>query len=126
MHSVTDLTWSYDMIVEPGDKVHVVYRAYYAESVRRHFLGEVMAAKGALCRLRGFSFVRDPQSEMYIKEPEKHMTILDLAESGYIVTLMDPDVDLDKVSYHYIDHRGLAAVDDEGFVLEINEFGPKS
>ncbi len=114
------------MIIEPGDKVHVVYRAYYNESVRRHFLGEVMAAKGALCRIKGFSFVRDPQSEMYDKEPDKHMTILDLAESGYIVTLLDPEVDLDKVSYHYIDNKGLAAVDGQGFVLDINEFGPKS
>ena len=67
----TDLIWSYSMVIEPGDKVHVVYRAYYNESVRRHFLGEVMAAKGALCRIKGFSFVRDPQSEMYVKACKK-------------------------------------------------------
>ena len=114
------------MIIEPGDKVHVVYRAYYEKSVRRHFLGEVMASKGALCRVKGFSFVRDSQSEMYEKKPEQHMTIIDLAESGYIVTLIDSNVDLDQVSYHYLDKKGMAAVDGQDFVLEINEFGPKS
>ncbi|NND91956.1 MAG: hypothetical protein HKN42_13940 [Granulosicoccus sp.] len=114
------------MIIDTGDKVHVVYRAFYENSVRRHFLGEVTACKGALCRLRGFSFVRDSQSEMYTKKPEKHITIIDLAESGYIVTLIDSNVDLDQVSYHYLDNTGMAAVDGQGFVLDINEFGPKS
>ena len=91
------------MIIEPGDKVHVVNRAFFENTVRRHFLGEAMAARGALCRLEGFSFVRDSQSEMYEKKPGSRMTIIDLAESGYIVTLIDPNVDLDKVSYHYLD-----------------------
>jgi hypothetical protein len=85
-----------------------------------------MASKGALCRLRGYSFVRDSQSEMYAKKPDEHMTIIDLAESGYIVTLIDSNVDLDQVSYRYLDNKGMAAVDGQGFVLDINEFGPKS
>lgn len=114
------------MIIEPGDKVHIVYRAFYENSVRRHFIGEVMAAKDSLCRLRGFAFVRDPKSEMYQKKPDRRMTIIDLAESGYIVNIIDSRVDLGQVTYRYLDNKGLAAVDDQGFVLDINEFGPKS
>jgi hypothetical protein len=85
-----------------------------------------MAAKGALCRLKGFDFVRDPKSEMYVKKSGMRTTIIDLAESGYVVNIIDAAVNLEQVSYRYLDNKGLAAVDDQGFVLDINEFGPKS
>jgi hypothetical protein len=45
------------MIIEIGEKVHVVYRALYEKSNRRHFLGEVKKAEGTACRIVGNVFV---------------------------------------------------------------------
>lgn len=114
------------MIIDVGEKVHVIYRANYESSVRRHFIGKILAADGALCRIEGYVFVRDPKTDVYTRKPEKRVTIIDLAESGYIVNVIDPDVDLDNVSYKYLENVGLAATDGKRFALNINEFGGKS
>ena len=114
------------MIIDKGNKVHVIYRALYDSSTRRHFIGEVVAAEGALCRLEGFVFVLDPESDLYKKKPEKRITIIDLAESGYIVNLINPNVILADVTYRYLEGIGRVATDGKAFTLDINEFGPKS
>ena len=114
------------MIISKGDKVHVVYRALYEKSTRRHFLGEVVEAEGALCRMEGYAFVYDVKSAQYKKKPEKRLTIVDLAESGYIVNIIDASLDLDSVQYKYLLDIGLVATDGKNFSLDIHEFGIKS
>jgi hypothetical protein len=114
------------MIIEKGNKVHVVYRALFENSTRRHFLGEVLAVDRAVCRIEGYAFVYDRKTTMFEKKTEKRTTILDLGESGYIVNLVDSNVDLDRVSYDYQREVGLVATDGKAFVLNINEFGSKS
>lgn len=114
------------MIVEIGQKVHVIYRALYENSVRRHFVGEVAACDKALCRLEGYVFINDKDASTYLRRPEKRITIIDLAESGYIVNFIDQAVNIEKVSYRYISGVGLSATDGENFSLNINEYGSKS
>lgn len=114
------------MIVEKGNKVHVVYRALYESASRRHFLGEVVAAEGALCRIEGFAFILDRKTDTYLRRPERRTTIIDLAESGYIVNVIDSSIDIDSVRYTYAREVGLVVTDDKDFALNINEFGAKS
>lgn len=114
------------MIVAKGNKVHIIYRALYESATRRHFLGEVMAVEGTACRLEGYAFVRDQISESYVKKPGKRTTVVDLAESGYIVNIVDAEVDIASVAYKYQRDMGLVATDGKNFVLDINEFGIKS
>lgn len=113
------------MIIAKGEKVHFTYRALYENSTRRHFLGEVVAADGAVCRLLGYAFVYYPKVGTFQRKPETRTTIVDLAESGYIVNVISPDVDLNSVVYRYERGIGLIATDDKGFELNINEFGTK-
>ena len=114
------------MIIAVNDKVHIVYRALYENSTRRHFIGEVTACEGALCRLEGYAFVHDAKSGLYSKKTERRTTIVDLAESGYIVNVIDSSVNIDAVTYRYLSEVGLAATDGNQFILDINEFGVKS
>jgi hypothetical protein len=114
------------MIVAKGEKIHVVYRALYENSTRRHFLGQLAEVDGTLCRVVGYAFIFDRKSETFVRRPERRTTILDLAESGYIVNVIDPAVELDKVSYRYLSDVGLALTDGQSFVLNVNEFGSKS
>lgn len=111
------------MIIDLGEKVHVIYRTLHSNSTRRHFLGEVTHAEGTICRLRGYVFVHDKKNSGYAKKPGIRSTVVDLAESGYIVNLIDPDVILSDVVYQYQREAGLVAVDKKGFSLSINEFG---
>jgi hypothetical protein len=113
------------MVINNGEKVHVIYRPIFEHSVRRHFLGEVVASDGPVCRLEGFVFVYDSKSTTFIRKPERRISIFDLSESGYIVNVIDAGVNLDQVSYRYTRDSGLIATDDKGFTLNINEFSAK-
>ena len=114
------------MIFEVGEKVHVMYRALYENSSRRHFLGEVQAADGPVCRLLGYVFVYDPKSTTFMRKPEERTTIVDVSESGYIVNVIEREVTISSVVYKYEQGVGLIAADGKGFSLNINEFGAKS
>lgn len=114
------------MIVDKGEKVHIVYRALYEHSNRRHFLGEVLTADGSVCRLKGFVFVYDKNAATFMRKPEPRVTIIDLAESGYVVNIVDPGVNLEQVVYRYLEGVGLTATDGKDFALNINEFTAKS
>ena len=114
------------MIIEKGNKVHVIYRALFENSSRRHFLGEVREAEGSVCRFEGFVFIYDQKSTMFLRREERRITIIDLAESGYVVNIIDQNIILDNVTYKYTQGVGLIATDDKRFSLNINEFGVKS
>jgi hypothetical protein len=111
------------MLIEEGTKLHVVYRALFEKSTRRHFLGEVIKADGVVCLLQGFAFVYDPKLEAYQRKPERRRTVIDLAESGYVVNIVDANVNLDDVNYRYLKDTGMVATDGKNFSLDINEFG---
>jgi len=114
------------MIIEKGEKIHIMYRALYENSTRRHFLGEVLAAEGSICRLEGYVFVYDQKTTEFIRKPEKRVTIIDVSESGYIANMIDQAVNLGNVNYKYAQGVGLIATDNKSFSLNINEFGSKS
>ena len=114
------------MIIEVGEKLHIMYRSLYENSIRRHFIGSVVAAKKSLCRIQGFVFIYDENKAEFVRKPELRTTIMDLAESGYIVNMVAAEVDLERVRYRYARDVGLVATDEKEFLLNINEFGAKS
>ncbi|BCE00023.1 hypothetical protein [Marinicellulosiphila megalodicopiae] len=114
------------MIIEVGEKVHVMYRSLYEKSMRRHFIGTVTAAKDALCRIEGYVFIYDDKKTEFVRKPELRTTIMDLAESDYIVNLIDSNVIISDIRYKYAQGVGLVASDNKDFSLNINEFGVKS
>lgn len=114
------------MIIEVGEKIHVVYRSLYENSTRRHFVGSIVASNGALCRVEGYAFIYDGKKTEFVKKQGLRTTIIDLAESGYVVNVIDASVNLEDVQYRYISGEGLMATDGKEFLLNINEFGAKS
>lgn len=114
------------MFIEIGEKFHVMYRSLYEKSTRRHFIGEVFSSQGSVCRLHGFAFIYDDKKTEFVKKPDKRTTIINVAESGYIVNVIDTSVIIENVYYKYAQDVGLIATDDKEFSLNINEFGAKS
>lgn len=83
-------------------------------------------AEGTICRLSDYVFVHDLKATAYIRKPELRSTVIDLAESGYIVNIIGAGVNLADVTYKYERTVGLVAMDGKDFSLSINEFGIQS
>ena len=114
------------MIVQTGEKIHVAYRSLYENSTRRHFIGKIVASEEALCRVEGYAFIYDSHKTDFMKKNSLRTTIIDLAESGYVVNIIDPEVNLDDIFYKYVSGVGLTATDGKDFSLDINEFSARS
>ena len=113
------------MLIKSGEKIHVIMRRAFETQVRRHFVGEVVAAEGAQARITGYVFIYDERSAHYVRKNSKRTTIIDLASSGYIVNVIPPTVDIESARYETIDRNELFFVDGKGFQLNINEFGTR-
>lgn len=113
------------MIISQGEKFHVVMRRSYEGQVRRHFLGTADAVMGAIVRTTGYVFIYDDMKAQYIKKQSKRTTIMNLAESSYIVNFIPQSVSIDDLRYETIDRTFLALTDGKGFQLDINEFSTK-
>lgn len=113
------------MIVNPGEKLHVITRLRFEGDLRRHFVGEVLVATETLVRLRGYAFIFDPWANSYVRKPEVRERIVPLGDSGLILTLLPPDLDLDRLHYQMTPETRLMLSDGNGFSLDINEFSPR-
>ena len=63
-------------------------RRKYDGQLQRHFAGQVDAVDGATVRATGYVFIYDDDKAQYVKKESQRTTILDLAESGYIVNFI--------------------------------------
>lgn len=111
------------MLIEAGEKVHLIMRRAFESQVRRHFVGEVVAASGSLARVSGYVFIYDDRSAQYVRKNAKRTSIFDLASSGYIVNVIPATTDLEAVGYETIDRTELFFTDGKDFRLNVNEFG---
>lgn len=110
-------------VVEAGDKLHIMARRLFEEDLRRHFVGEVLAAEGALAKLRGYTFIFDGGTNEYRRLPGLRTRIFSLGESGYVVNQIPGEVDVAAISYESSE-GSLVITDGGSFSLPINEFGP--
>jgi hypothetical protein len=81
------------MVLQTGEKLHVVTRRLFESDLKRHFAGEVVAISENLARLSGYAFIFDAWANMYVKRPERRERIIPLTDSGLILTVIPEEVD---------------------------------
>jgi tRNA A58 N-methylase Trm61 len=111
------------MIVNRGEKIHIMVRRYFDTDLRRHFIGEVIEMSGSIARLEGYVFVLDTTTNQYIRRPERRTRIIGLGDSGNIVNVLPENTKLEKTQYVLCPDKRLIVTDGETFQLDINEFG---
>ncbi len=113
------------MLIEIGEKIHVIMRRNFESQMRRHFAGEINAVNGTEVRATGYVFVYDDRTAQYVRKNAPRTTVLNLAESGYIVNVIPRAINLEEVRYETIDRSELFFTDGKNFRLNINEFGTR-
>ncbi|MBI4285517.1 MAG: hypothetical protein HY670_06410 [Chloroflexi bacterium] len=109
-----------DMIMDPGEKVHVIERRAFPEDVRRHFIGEVVRCTAEAIRLRGHAWVFDKVKGSFVRMPEKRERIV-YPDNRLVINIIPREVNLDDVKYIQQPQR-LVVTDGKKFSLEITEF----
>jgi hypothetical protein len=109
------------MILEQGEKVHIVERRYFVDDIRRHLVGEVLKSSAHAIRLKGYVWVFDMANGRFVRKPEKRERVIYLGDR-LTINLLPSEADLDTVEYVVDPQRGLVCTDNTSFSLEITEF----
>jgi hypothetical protein len=112
------------MLISEGEKIHVIARRNFDNDVRRHFVGEVRSVGAAAMRVEGYTFIFDQVNNYYIRQPDKRIRIIALADSGNIITVIPRDINLDALIYRHTQDNRVVMTDGSDYCLDINEFGP--
>jgi len=110
------------MLIEKGEKLHLIARRRFDTDLRRHFIGEVLEAGETAVRARGFVFVLDRNTNQYIKRPGERVRIISLVDAGNIINLLPAEADLAQAEYSQSYERRLIIGDGKTFSLDVNEF----
>ena len=109
------------MILEQGEKVHIIERRYFADDIRRHVAGEVLKCTEHAIRLKGYVWVFDSPNGRFVRKPEKRERIVCMGDR-LIINVLPPEADLEAAQYVADPQKGLQVTDEKSFFLEITEF----
>lgn len=110
------------MLIEIGERVHIIERRRFDTDVRRHFFGVVDRVEGLAIRTTGYSFVYDPSATTFVRHDALRTRVIPLT-SDLIVTIAPPGTSPEDVRYDFSEAGKLTVTDDGTFSLDINEFG---
>ena len=113
------------MLIEAGDKLHVVTRRLFEGDIRRHFVGEVEETTNSAVRAAGFAFVFDMSLNQFVRRPERRVRILSLVDSGLIINLLPRGIVVEELRYQASADNRTIVTDGRGFRMDIHEFGSK-
>jgi len=111
------------MIIEKGEKIHIITRRHFNGDLRRHFVGEVLDVERLAVRIEGYAFIYDSTKNDFVRKPRKRIRIFDLSRSGYIVSIIPSQVLLHELTYKLSDQKTLVFTDGKLFQMDISEFG---
>ncbi|MFC1624394.1 hypothetical protein ACFL28_03670 [Candidatus Omnitrophota bacterium] len=109
------------MILEKGEKVHIVERRYFPDDVRRHFCGEVIDSTEHLLRVAGYAWAWDARTSQFIKRKSNRERLFCLGDR-LTINLLPKEADLDNVKYSYSREEGHMVTDSKSFSFNITEF----
>lgn len=109
------------MIIDIGEKVHIIERRYFPEEIRRHFVGEIIGCTESVIRIRGYAWVFDNLVREFFRKPEKRERIMSLAER-LTINVIPKEVNLEEIKYTRSRDKGLLVTDGKKFSLDITEF----
>lgn len=109
------------MILQKGEKIHVVHRRMLEQEPHRHFVGVVEAFEGGLVRAVGYVFTVDRPKYAFIRRPEKRTRIISLNSGDALVNVIPPEIDVEKVQYKQ-EAKAVRVTDGTDWHLDLSEF----
>jgi hypothetical protein len=103
------------MIIEPGEKIHVIFRHIFEGDLERHFIGNVEKCEINLVRATGFMYSEETKIGHvgdFVKRLDVRVRIIPLDCESVIVHILPKSVNVEKISYKYNVADGAVRVTD--------------
>ncbi|MDB6121355.1 MAG: hypothetical protein JWQ71_348 [Pedosphaera sp.] len=109
------------MILENGEKVHIIHRRHFEKDPHRHFVGVVNAYENGMARVTGHIYTVDLVKFSFFRRPEPRTRIIALGSGDVLVNVLPPSVDLAKIIYKQ-EKKSVRVTDGSDWYLDISEF----
>jgi hypothetical protein len=109
------------MILQQGEKIHVIHRRNFEKDHHRHFIGTVESYEGGVARVNGHVYTVDPVKFAYVRRPELRTRIISLISGDLLVNILPPSVVLEKITYKQ-EKSAVRVTDGSEWHLDISEF----
>jgi len=109
------------MILDTGERVHIIERRYFPEDLRRHLIGEVTRCTENTIRVKGRVWVFDGAKGQFIQKPEERDRVVRLGDR-LTINVIPPEVNLSEIRYVVTPQKGLVVTDGKKFSLDVSEF----
>lgn len=111
------------MIIEPGEKIHVVERQFYEGDVRQHFVGIVERCEGSIVRLEGYLYadvIKLGSVVDFVKRAGLRTRVISLDSPSLIVRVLPKHVDIDKITYKFDTGGHIRLTDGSDWQMELS------
>ena len=109
------------MLLQKGEKIHVIHRRFFEKDPHRHFLGVVDAFENGIIRVTGHIFTVDSVRFIFFRRSELRTRIISLNTGDVLVNIIPPTVDLDKVVYRQ-EKKSVRVTDGSDWHMDISDF----
>jgi len=109
------------MILNKGEKVHIIERRYFNEDPRRHFIGEVVRCTENAMRVKGHAWVYDYTQMQFTRKSEERERVVIFGDR-MTVNVIPPAVNLSELKYVTTSDKSVVVTDGKKFSLDITEF----
>jgi hypothetical protein len=103
------------MIIQCGEKIHVIFRQLFEGDFRRHFIATVDQCEGNLARATGYLFAEETKvghAGIFVRQEDIRVRIIPLDCESLIVNLLPKAVNIETITYKYNIGKGLVRVTD--------------
>jgi hypothetical protein len=107
------------MILNLGEKIHVIHRQLFAGDVKRHFIGRIEGTEGPLVRVQGYLFAMDTKLNQFARRDTLRTRIISLDSDSVIVNVLPEQVEIENVSYDYRSRGDIVVTDGGDWHLDI-------
>ena len=111
------------VVLQRGEKLHIISRRFFENDVRRHFVGEVEEISETAVRVSGYVFVLDKGRNEFVRHSDKRTRVFPLPDIGLIINVLPRDVEIDNVVYSRVGQH-MVCTDGDLFTMNLHEFGP--
>jgi hypothetical protein len=109
------------MILQKGEKIHVIHRRNFEKDPHRHFLGIVEAYENGIARVAGHIYTVDTVKFSFFRRPERRVRIISLNTGDVLVNVLPHSVDLEKVIYKP-EKKSVRVTDGSDWFMDISDF----